>query len=179
MPQEVTSTATLLLPLSPSQGCFVPSSPVPAPKDTGLAAGSACCSLKPRSVPSFFHAHFSVKAAVYFPARAVPKQVALVPPGPVLSCILPLCVSQIPLPPVRLSPSSHCLNLKPQLSCLDFVAIHIQTSAPSRVSISNSSHLSVGKFSFVADYLCPSRRFQELQLSLTSVQCSIKWSVWK
>lgn len=123
----------------------------------------------------------SVKTAVHFtapPSPCCPQAGGSAPPGPVLLHFAPLCVT-IPSPPsVRLTPSPHCLNLKPQFSCLDFVAIHIQTSAPFKSFNLQQFPPEGWEVQFLCRYLCPSRRFQELQLSLTSVQCSIKWTVY-
>lgn len=104
-----THSVSFLLPLSSSQGCFVPSLPVPAPKAQGWllalpAALSTCAHSLGNPIIIPRSGNFSQYKQLYIlqsppPACAVPKQVALVPPRPNLSCILPSVCHQ-PLSPL-------------------------------------------------------------------------------
>lgn len=130
----------------------------------------------------------SVKAAVYFTDSSQPvlspRRWLWFPSGPPWSrsqlhfepsvCHKPLS----PPSPMRLRTSPHCLNLKPQFSCLDFVAIHIKNLSSFKSFNLQQLPPEGWEVQFLCRYLCLSRRFQELQLSLTSVQCSIKWTVY-
>lgn len=90
----------------------------------------------------------------------------------------PLCVTTPSPSSVRLRPSPHCLNLNPPVQLPGFCC-----NTHSNLSSFKSLHLQQlppqgWEVQFLCKYLCPSRRFQELQLSPTSVQCSIKWTVY-
>lgn len=113
------------------------------------------------------------------PAPAVPKQVALVPsgpPGPILSSILSPRVSQALLPLSEAQPSLPQLEAPVQLPgfCCN---THSNLSSFQSFNLQQLPAEGWG-VQFLCQYLCLSRRFQELQLSLTSVQCSIKWTVY-
>lgn len=151
-----------LLPLSPSQGFLNPPTQCHPQRHR---AGSWLC-LLPSVIIPWKSLHFPMQCA--FPGGSGC-------PSPILSCILP-SVSQAPLPS-EAQPSPHCLNLKPQLSCLDFVAIHSNLSSSKSLDLQQLPPEG-GQVQFLCRYLCPSRSFQELQLSLTSVQCSTKWAVY-
>lgn len=155
---------------------------LPSSGTTALAPGSACC--PPRSLANAIVvpcsgnssrcSHCCVSQSPASPCCA--QAVALVPSGPVLSSISSPCLSQAPLPLSEAQPSlpqleapvqlpGFCCNTHSNLS--SFQSFNLQQLPPEGWGVQ-----------FLCQYLCPSRRFQELQLSLTSVQCSIKWTVY-
>lgn len=171
-----------LLPLSPFQGFLHLLSQCQPPKVQG------CLLALPAAYGPFLRKshHYSmqwaflpVKTALYF---IDPSQPMLSPSRWLWSHsqlhFAPLYVTTPSPPSVRLRPSPHCLNLNPPVQLPGFCC-----NTHSNLSSFKSLHLQQlppqgWEVQFLCKYLCPSRRFQELQLSPTSVQCSIKWTVY-
>lgn len=176
-------------PATPSSAVLCPSVPpravllLPSQCQPRHSAGSPLCLLPsaPWELPSLSHAvgiSLNKRCCVLQtpPSPCWPQAGASGPPGPVLGSIWSPCLSQAPLSLSEAQPSlpqleapvqlpGFCCNTHSNLS--SFQSLNLQQLPPEGWGVQ-----------FLCQYLCPSRRFQELQLSLTSVQCSIKWTVY-